>query len=841
MISGAPAAAWRGPVALIALLLALFALWAFGGDRDRFYRSQIHDWNSAMKLAMAERLQSGHWFLAMTLNRRPDGTMRHVTYNRFPIGGHLLIKLATAPFEGNLKAHVLAGRALMLALYCGAAVLAYLALVRLAGSRAVALAATLLTFSSYHMLRYSDMICTEGSVDLFGVMLAFHGMARYETRTGRAGFGQLLAQVLGGALLGWRVYALLLAFIAFGLCREAAGDWRRRRTDGRIGWLATVGRLARSRYTLLGLLAALFGAGLVGYNLATDRAAFGAHRSWTELPTAQSLARRFGQSRQYNAILAEAAAWPNFLGGQLHRLGGMVLPYALAGPRDEQGELPWTGMANASLAPIGGGASVLCLGLLLWRRERFLLAALAASGFCWALIMRYNTADPTHGHESLAFVGLPLAFHTLLLLALRRLPWMRSGGAQAGCAAVAAGVFAVSSWQMGRAGGDPAGAAFERRQRAEFQAIRGAIQGKDVLATTHVDAVYRFAKAPGHVRTRRPYSWPMVDDSGRIAFFYYTAGAVMRYADPLREAAIVAAEDAPDFILAFERFDTPSLLTPGNQHVFLYDSTDVLDALRNKLRKRFATIAATAPVATTAPAPRGANRRGWSLHAYADRREQPAARRRRLAFLKAGCAPRDVAGPFALNARPVDARRAGEPLATADGFVRLRAVFTEHGVRFDDKCLLEAPLPSYRVGAARASQYAPGGATLWRVHFHLDMDGLRRAAQAALATQPVARAGYDVYRAGKTLLYYRAGCAGAERTAKFFLHVVPRATGDLRRERRRQGFDNLDFRLEERGAWFDGNCVARVTLPDYRVARVRTGQFESGVGELWRVEIAGAE
>ena len=352
-----------------------------------------------------------------------------------------------------------------------------------------------------------------------------------------------------------------------------------------------------------------------------------------------------------------------------------------------------------------------------------------------------------------------------------------------------------------------------------------------MLATTHVDAVYRFMKAPGRVRTRRPYSWPMVDDSGRIAFFYYTAGAVMRYADPLREAATVAAEDAPDFILAFERFDTPSLLTPGNQHVFLYDSTDVLDALRNKLRKRFAAIAETAPVAT---------RRGWNVHVHADRREQPAARRWRLAFLKTGCAPRDTAGSFALAARPVDARRAGEPLP-ADGFVRLRAVFTEHGVRFDDKCLLEAPLPNYRVGAARASQYAPDGAMLWRVHFHLDMDGLRRAAQAALATQPVARAGYDVYRAGKTLLYYRAGCAGAERTAKFFLHVVPRATGDLRRERRRQGFDNLDFRLEERGAWFDGNCVARVTLPDYRVARVRTGQFESGVGELWRVEVAGIE
>ena len=55
--------------------------------------------------------------------------------------------------------------------------------------------------------------------------------------------------------------------------------------------------------------------------------------------------------------------------------------------------------------------------------------------------------------------------------------------------------------------------------------------------------------------------------------------------------------------------------------------------------------------------------------------------------------------------------------------------------------------------------------------------------------------------------------------------------------RREHGFENRDFRLDNRAAFFDGKCIHRQLLPDYPIARIATGQkTTSGVAE-WRADI----
>ena len=112
-------------------------------------------------------------------------------------------------------------------------------------------------------------------------------------------------------------------------------------------------------------------------------------------------------------------------------------------------------------------------------------------------------------------------------------------------------------------------------------------------------------------------------------------------------------------------------------------------------------------------------------------------------------------------------------------------------------------------------------------------DWYANARREALTDEPLARAVFDVYRDGRALTYVRDGCSRDD-GARFFLHVDPRALGDLSAWRRRYGFDNLDFSL---GARIDGNCVATALLPDYPIARLRTGQF-TAEGTRWEVEIA---
>ena len=110
-------------------------------------------------------------------------------------------------------------------MFCGAAVFAYLAVARLAYSRWIGLAAALIAFSSYSALYYSDQIANESAMDIFGVMLTFHGMVVF-VQDGR--FRQLIIKACAALLVGWHVYALLLAFIVFGLAGEIVA-WLRGR------------------------------------------------------------------------------------------------------------------------------------------------------------------------------------------------------------------------------------------------------------------------------------------------------------------------------------------------------------------------------------------------------------------------------------------------------------------------------------------------------------------------------------------------------------------------------------------------------------------------------------
>ena len=230
------------PLAL--LVLALSTLFLFGGDREYFYRGGNHDWNSSKVLgrfaggALGDVHDGNHdWnsskVLALVANwsfrhnlvrffhqsRDADGSLIYgELYNRFPPGGFVLIKLAILPFgDTDFRAQIYTARMLMLLLFCGAAVLAYHSLARITGSRWDALTATLLAFSSFYLLYYADQIFTEVTIDLFAVMLAFHGMVIF-VQEGR--FRQLLVKSCVALLLGWHGYAFLLPFIVFGLAAE---------------------------------------------------------------------------------------------------------------------------------------------------------------------------------------------------------------------------------------------------------------------------------------------------------------------------------------------------------------------------------------------------------------------------------------------------------------------------------------------------------------------------------------------------------------------------------------------------------------------------------------------
>ena len=93
-------------------------------------------------------------------------------------------------------------------------------------------------------------------------------------------------------------------------------------------------------------------------------------------------------------------------------------------------------------------------------------------------------------------------------------------------------------------------------------------------------------------------------------------------------------------------------------------------------------------------------------------------------------------------------------------------------------------------------------------------------------------------RYGNFLAYEKDNCAPEHTQPRFFLHIIPVLAADLPENRQEHGFENRDFGfLSDGGSRIDGHCLIERPLPDYPIARIRTGQLNSA-GEIWAVELS---
>ena len=672
---------WNAPAApLLLLLLTLSAVFVFGHpDRDRFYRGGDgpSDGQSSANLMLAANMSPEHNFLGFRrLTLDEDGEVTYVPYNRFPPAGYALIKLVILPFDEDIAAQIYAARVFMLVAFAATALLAYLSLRRLTSHRWIAFSASLLTFSSTYWLYNSDMIAQELGLDLFGMMLAFHGMTVFE-KEGR--FRQLALKAYVGMLLGWHIYGLLLAFVALGLIKTGARahseGGRRAAGAGAIARLAeaarlTAARMVRSRYMALGLITLLFGIATMSFNLGSEYLALRGETRLAELPTAQSMLRRVGLDAEYRVANARNLAWGRFLQRQFHRIGGLSLPYALADYTG--GVVGWPEGSfmrrNAGVAAIGVLAMCACFVGLAFSRERLLFGALALSGFLWAFPMRLHTY--IHGFEAVSYTGVPLVLFALALLGARRLGGER---ALALIAVFALTAFVVSSYRMAEFGYDAKGAAFHEAITADFETIRRITDGKVV-----------FVPAPS-------YSNQEFSGAYRTTDYYLSGSVILYYAEGGRRGFA-------DFVLTRERMDGIETLTPNNTLAFLYEREAYDKAQMAELRESLGDVAGRPPVA----------RGEFDLHLSDNT----------LHYSKEPCAAADTADRFFLHIIPADAadlpgNRRQHGFANADFY------FSQYGLALDGVCLAAVELPEYGIERLRTGQYVSGAGETWRAEFEV--------------------------------------------------------------------------------------------------------------------------
>ena len=157
-------------------------------------------------------------------------------------------------------------------------------------------------------------------------------------------------------------------------------------------------------------------------------------------------------------------------------------------------------------------------------------------------------------------------------------------------------------------------------------------------------------------------------------------------------------------------------------------------------------------------------------------------------------------------------------------------------LRAGGRCVSVRALPDYEI--ARIETFHSEGQDAWHGVLPLasPVRMIDRLVDGLKDKPPFIRSAFDVYRDGNKIVYAKAECRDEDVRGSFFLHVVPVDESDLPSWRTGFGFDNLDFQFEEHGHVGDGRCAAERVLPDYEIARVRTGQLGPDGKRLWSGE-----
>ena len=102
----------------------------------------------------------------------------------------------------------------------------------------------------------------------------------------------------------------------------------------------------------------------------------------------------------------------------------------------------------------------------------------------------------------------------------------------------------------------------------------------------------------------------------------------------------------------------------------------------------------------------------------------------------------------------------------------------------------------------------------------------------------LARSAFDIYAYDDALYYLSPNCDPRAPNAGYwvFLRVIPVDPADLPADSREHGFENRGFRFDWHGAFFDGKCIGKRTLPDYPIDRISTEQLADGEA-VWRADI----
>ena len=215
-----------------------------------------------------------------------------------------------------------------------------------------------------------------------------------------------------------------------------------------------------------------------------------------------------------------------------------------------------------------------------------------------------------------------------------------------------------------------------------------------------------------------------------------------------------------------------------------------------------------------------------------------------LIYTKSQCGKADVENRFFANIYPIAA--AALPVHIRQrGYETIDFNFTDYGAIADDgKCWAAVYLPNYSIAEIHAGQYVVTGDEyihIWEATYKIGASAPRAAQETYLGNQtdrePIIRSDFDVYLIDESLIYTKSQCSQANVGARFFVNRSPIDADRLSDDRKIYGYDALEFDFSDYGViTADAQCWAEISLPNYPIAEIHTGQYEEvsdGYDYLW--------
>ena len=397
------------PVLWLLLLLMIFFLQSGGTG----FWGKHHGWVSSHGLAIMSKADLEHYFVGYALvTEDPSGQLDYQYFDRYPVFfsafGHALMSLTD-----DLPTRVFLMRQWMNLLFLLTMAVCFLLVRRLVGNPYLAFAVTVLSFSSYYLLYYRDMIHFDQPA-LLDFMLLLYAILRYKADDERRLLYPvtILAISIGRGYASYAVLGPWAVFEALGLLRQPATTIRQK-----------VAAILRHDSTRALMLALVLGAAFLSYNIVIEAVQRGVPLTETSI-VSSALSRLPVGSELGRNPTRDLPDWPQFAALEFDRIVRWVLPFKLDTGVEE---ISQNARALIDQIPL---YSQLLFGLMLtviaWfiahrpRRERLPLLLTAVCGIFWLFFMINLSFE--HDYTTMYAVGTGLLFYVGLFAWLKNRP-----------------------------------------------------------------------------------------------------------------------------------------------------------------------------------------------------------------------------------------------------------------------------------------------------------------------------------------------------------------------------------------------------------------------------------